>query len=97
MGAFDCASGKFKSRGLFQTLSSDENHSACLADLVDTSPAVASALQSEKHAVGRAFRLLSTGAVLVIRMSGDLTELNSRLEPSGQAGVIAQRLERGVG
>lgn len=30
-------------------------------------------------------------------MSGDLTELNSRLRPSGQAGVLAQRLEKGVG
>ncbi|VDK21350.1 unnamed protein product [Taenia asiatica] len=96
VGAFTCSSGKYKTKGLFQTLTGDEAHNACLTELLNTSPIVASALQSEKHDVGRAFYQLTTGAVVVVRMSGDLTELNSRLRPSGQAGVLAQRLEKGM-
>ncbi|EUB59215.1 Type I inositol-3,4-bisphosphate 4-phosphatase [Echinococcus granulosus] len=96
VGAFTCASDKFKTKGLFQTLTSDETHNTCLAEFLNTSPIVASALQSDKHVVGRAFHRLATGAVVVVRMSGDLTELNSRLRPSGQAGVLAQRLEKGM-
>ncbi|KAL5968611.1 Inositol polyphosphate-4-phosphatase type I A, partial [Taenia solium] len=96
VGAFTCSSGKYKTKGLFQTLTGDETHNACLTELLNTSPIVASALQSDKHDVGRAFYRLTTGAVVVVRMSGDLTELNSRLRPSGQAGVLARRLEKGM-
>ncbi|KAL5108938.1 Inositol polyphosphate-4-phosphatase type I A [Taenia crassiceps] len=96
VGAFTCSSGNYKTKGLFQTLPGDEAHNTCLGELLNTSPIVASALQSDKHAVGRAFHRLTTGAVVVVRMSDDLTELNSRLQPSGQAGVLAQRLEKGM-
>lgn len=112
MGAFSSSSGKSNIKGLFQTLATvsdpdsasgnnNPHHSASLVEMLQNSPAgrvlTSSALQCDKYSIGRAFRQLSTGGVVVVHMGGDLTELNSRLGPTGQAGILAQRLEKGVG
>ncbi|VDD82851.1 unnamed protein product [Mesocestoides corti] len=94
-GAFSCATGKFKFKDLFQTVAG-ENHGANLADLAPTSPTVAATLHVESHAVGRAIHRIARGAAVVVRMTGDLSELHSRLQAEGQARVLAQRLEKGM-
>ncbi|VDL19501.1 unnamed protein product [Hymenolepis diminuta] len=111
VGAFTSSSGKFKAKGLFQTLATvsdpdsapdnhNPHHSASLTEMLRNSPTarvlVSSALQYDKHSIGMAFKNLATGGVVVVRMSGDLSELNTRLGPTGQAGILAQRLEKGM-
>nr|CDS32440.2 type II inositol 34 bisphosphate 4 phosphatase [Hymenolepis microstoma] len=111
VGAFTSSSGKFKAKGLFQTIATVSNpdkasdnhnphHSASLTEMLRNSPTarvlVSSALQYDKQSIGMAFRNLSTGGVVAVRLSGDLSELNTRLGPTGQAEILAQRLEKGM-
>ncbi|VDO07440.1 unnamed protein product [Rodentolepis nana] len=111
VGAFTSSSGKFKAKGLFQTVATVSNldkasdnhnphHSASLTEMLRNSPTarvlVSSALQYDKQSIGMAFRNLSTGGVVAVRLSGDLSELNTRLGPTGQAGILSQRLEKGM-
>ncbi len=113
MGAFSSASSKYKCKGLFQTASGLSSSSGAsettqqqstspssrlrLVELAPSTPAAAAALQLDSHAVGRAIHRIATGAVVVVRLRGDLGELNTRLQAEGQASLLAQRLEKGVG